>query len=198
MTEIPAVHPWPTNGHLIADVASLYLHPDDTVLDATYGRGGFWTEYRPPNLITNDLNGLLMAEYTHDFRNLGFDANTFDVVAFDPPYKLSGTPALGDFDNRYGIDEPATRTDRLALISDGFIECMRISKRLVLAKCQDQVNGGRIHWQTHMLHQAAYNSYSDWRLLDRFDMIGTSRPQPSGTRQVHARGRGSTLMVFGK
>ena len=187
---IPAVHAWPTNGHLIADVAKLHLHPDDRVLDATYGRGNWWTEYMPTILRTNDLH--TPADYRMDFRNLEFDDRSFDVVAFDPPYKLNGTPALGDFDRRYGIAEPTSWQDRMQLIVDGFVECQRVASRLVLAKVQDQVCSGRVRWQTLALVEHA----SGFRLVDRFDLVGGGRPQPSGRRQVHAHGRPSTLMVF--
>ena len=48
---VPAVHDWPTNGHLIADVAHLgYISDKDSVLDPTYGLGVSWTQYRPTDL----------------------------------------------------------------------------------------------------------------------------------------------------
>jgi hypothetical protein len=188
-----AVHDWPTNGALIADVARLYLDKGDRILDATYGRGRWWTEWSPDRLVTNDLNPATNAEFHTDFRAMPFPSNEFDVVAFDPPYKLNGTPVLGDFDQAYGIAQPTRWQDRMELIRDGFLECLRVADRLVLAKCQDQVVSGRMRWQTFMLMEAAAGRA---RLVDRFDMLGGTRKQPSGRRQVHARGRGSSLLVF--
>lgn len=188
----PAAHNWPTNGHLIEDVAHLY--PPGRTLDLTYGRGGFWTRYRPDQLVTNDLNPLTDTLYGYDFRDVNLPDNEFDTVVFDPPYKLSGTPALGDFDARYGIDEATDWQHRMRLIRDGFCEAMRLADRMVWAKCQDQVVSGKVRWQTFMLQSAAKDA--GWELCDRFDMLGGGRPQPSGRRQVHARGRPSTLLVF--
>lgn len=193
---VPAVHDWPTNGHLIADVASLHFEPDDAVFDMTYGRGTWWTQYQPTTLVTNDIVPG-RADHAFDFREVwaAFGNDWVDVVAYDPPYKLSGTPALGDFDDRYGIDVPARWQDRMQLIIDGLDSAFRFRPRLVLAKCQDQVCSGQVRWQTIELTNHA--TAQGWRLVDRFDMTGTSRPQPAGRRQVHARGRPSTLLVFG-
>ena len=185
-----ACQAWLTNGDLIADVARLHFRPEDSVLDATYGRGNWWTKYTPPDLHTNDLH--TPADHRMDFRTLGFNSGAFDVVCFDPPYKLNGTPTLGDFDDRYGIGDQTGWRERMQLIVDGFIECQRVASRLVVAKVQDQVCSGKIRWQTLALvdHMAGF------RLLDRFDMVGGGRPQPTGRRQVHAQMRPSTLMVF--
>jgi hypothetical protein len=70
-----------TNGPLIAAVAVLWIRDGDRVLDVTYGRGNFWTKFRPEHLTTHDLtlDGV-------DFRHLPEDDNSVDVVVFDPPY----------------------------------------------------------------------------------------------------------------
>src|SRR5580698_10165955 len=36
-----------SNGPVVAEAARLYIDPDDVVLDVTYGRGYFWTHFRP-------------------------------------------------------------------------------------------------------------------------------------------------------
>lgn len=193
---IPAVHNWPTNGHLIADVAALYFTDVETVFDATYGRGKWWTQYKPEHLITNDLYSE-KADHHCDFRMLGnYIAGEVDAVAYDPPYKLNGTPALTDFDNRYGVDVPMSWQDKMLYIRDGFFGCADIVAPggYLLAKCQDQVCSGAIRWQTHMLYEAASGIGFD--LIDRFDILGGGRPQPKGRTQRHAYGRGSTLLVF--
>jgi hypothetical protein len=192
MSVVLAVHDWATNGALIADVATLHLGDVRTMLDATYGRGRWWTEWQPPKLYTNDLH--TDAEFSYDFRRMPFRDGEFDAVAYDPPYKLNGTPALGDFDDAYGIGQPTDWRDRMTLIFDGLEECLRIASMVVLVKCQDQVCSGRIRWQTVEVTNRAAGL--GWRLVDRFDMLGGSRSQPGGRRQVHARNRPSTLLVF--
>jgi len=199
--EVKAIHNWATNGELIADVASLYLREfeqeisKNAALDATYGRGLFWTHWRPQYLLTNDIREDLPTDYHYDFRHMEFFSGTFNLVAYDPPYKLHGTPALGDFDDRYGLF-PQRWQDRMQMILDGFRECARVTDRWLLVKCQDQVVSGAMRWQTFEITKLGESL--GMTLVDRFDMLGGGRPQPPGRRQVHARGRGSTLLVFKK
>ena len=189
---VPAIHAWPTNGDLIADVAKLYDF-GKSVLDATYGRGRFWTKYRPVGLVGNDIDPASPADFHFDFRDLPWGDETFDTVVFDPPYKLAGTPALGEFDRRYGLNRPQRWQDRFQLIVDGARECSRVARNLLLVKCQDQVVAGKVRWQTLAVIEAVADRME---LADRFDMLGGSRPQPGNRPQRHARGRGSTLLVF--
>lgn len=187
---ILAVKNWKDNGAMIADVAQLgYI--TGTVLDVTYGNGTFWKYWSPPVLITHDLaiDGV-------DFRKLPEGDASVDCVVLDPPYKLNGTPALGEFDERYGVNVRMAWQNRHAMIMSGIREAERVlrEKGHLLLKCQDQVCSGQVRWQTYEFTQRA--SVFGLRLVDRFDMLGKARPQPKGRRQVHAQGRPSTLLVF--
>lgn len=193
MNEVFAAHDWPTNGALIADVARLgYI--SGRVMDATYGRGNFWTEFRPFALVGHDLNTLDDV----DFRNLPEPDGYYDTVIYDPPYKLSGTPALGDFDNAYGIDVGQRWQDRMQMILDGLVECARVLRTggHLLVKCQDQVCSGAVRWQTDECSRVAVEI--GLVKADRFEFLRKGRPQPPGTSQAHARRNYSTLLVFKK
>lgn len=184
------------NASLMVDVCSLgYLRPnDDRVLDATYGWGLFWSAVRPRHLVSNDLNPDLGADLSADFTALPFPDRSFDVVVFDPPYKLNGTPtdpAVDRIDERYGVHTRGSTRHRLSLIEDGATECARVSSRVLLVKCQDQVAGG-VYWQTH---QVANLLASTFRLADELYVMGY-RVQPDGVAQHHARRNYSTLCVF--
>lgn len=194
--EVRSIGDWANNAELIADVASLgWITDDMTVLDATYGLGRFWTKYHPPLLVGIDIDPAKSpGRRSDDFRCLSFDDRAFDVVVFDPPYKLSGTPALGDFDAAYGIDVAANWRDRMRLIVDGAVECARVAKRHLLVKCQDQVVSGQMRWQTDAVTEAVVPL--GFRKADRFDLDCGGRPQPAGRRQVHARHSASQLLVF--
>lgn len=240
-TPIMAVGRWRDNAHLMADVARMepgYL--DGTVLDATYGDGKFWTKHRPARLVTNDLHK--PADHALDFRTFSeqLGDGTFDSVVFDPDYKLNGTPAVGSMDIAYGTAENLSRTDRLGKIVAGAMECYCVTRRWLLVKCMDQVEGGRMRWQTDMVTRAVEDLGG--RKVERFDLLGGGRPQPPRTkkckacnglgtwtatadevrhgappppapfntcgqcdgsgrvesRQQHAYGRGSTLLIFKK
>lgn len=195
MGVILAVQKWESNAALIADVYRLgYIR--GRVFDATPGRqGGWWADLN--RVATEDI----AIEYNpgFDFRALPIPGETFDAVAFDPPYKLNGTPAMGEMDDRYGVDRVSTLEERRLLMWAGFKECTRVLKPggYLLAKCMDQVCSGKVRWQTDW--------YTEWADLlglvkvDRFDMLGHHIPQPmEGRKQRHAHGRPSTLLVFRK
>lgn len=174
---------WQSNADLIAEVARLgYL--DGRVLDATYGRGTFWKNYRPADLWTNDRD-LGCANSSHDYRAFPPEwERSFDAVVFDPDYKLNGTPALGDFDARYGIGGTVTREQRYAAILDGAEECYRASRRFVLVKCQDQVESGRQWWMgddvTSLLcaPRPDDEAFVPAQKVEEFLYLGGGRPQP--------------------
>jgi DNA modification methylase len=193
MTGLPddviyATQAWATNAALIADVHRLgYLKDEDHVLDPTWGRGTWWRVWRPAWLLGPRDNW--------DFRDMRFPADRFDAVAYDPPYKLNGTPSGPDA--RYGVDDPMPWQERHLLMAQGLAECVRVTKPggIILMKCQDQVCSGKVRWQTRIF--ADEGERLGCELIDRFDILGT-RAQPSGRRQVHARRNSSTLLVFKK
>lgn len=200
---------WQTNGHLIADIARLgWLNPNDRILDATYGLGTFWTEWKPDpiapavgRLMGVDINPSKSCNGVGvDFTNLPYPRPMFDVVVFDPPYKLNGTPDE-TVDERYGVEVATKWQDRMELIERGVVECARVSKDRLLVKVMDQVCSGKVRWQTTMVINRveglpARDDGRVWRLADRFDMIGSARKQPGGRTQRHSYGRGSTMLVF--
>ena len=193
---VVAAKAWPTNGHLVADVARLgYLRASDRVLDPTYGEGVWWREWRPAGLVAHDLNPAKAPDGARDFRDLGYPRASFDAVAFDPPYKLNGTPDE-DTDARYGVDVPGTVAERMALIFAGCTEAARVLTRrgVLLVKCQDQVVSGAVYWQTDEITWHVDSLGFD--KVDRFDLLGGGRPQPAGRAQQHAYGRPSSLLVF--
>jgi hypothetical protein len=182
------------NSQAIYDCVRLgYLSSDDRVLDATYGEGRFWNLWRPVTLAMNDLDPEC-GNMHHDFTALPFDDRSWDVVVFDPPYKLNGTPSKGgpaSSDGGYGVAVAARWQDRMKLIVDGAIECARVADRLLLVKVMDQVCSQQIRWQTHVVIDAL----GTWRLLDELYVVG-ERKQPDGRTQRHASRNYSTLMVF--
>lgn len=193
MTDVSAIGAWRNNADLIADVAKLgYL--DGHVLDLTYGKGNFWTEYLPESITTNDLNPERDVDFHWDFRDVPLPSFRFDAVVLDPPYRLNGTPDQ-DFDDAYGITEPTRWQDRMALILDGVREACRLSRGYVLVKCQAQVVSGAVRWQDREV--AARAEACGFAHVDRFDLPTKPRKQPPGRRQVHARRNHSTLLVFG-
>jgi hypothetical protein len=125
-----------------------------------------------------------------------FSNHYYDVVVFDPPYKLNGTDR-GE-GARYGVAGENVRwQDRMDLMHAGFVQCARVCKvgGIVLFKLQDQVSSGKVRWQR--FHAWDWAKECGLELVDMLDMLG-GRPQPAGRKQMHARRNSSTLMVFRK
>ena len=198
ISPVLSTYDWPTNGHLISDVAKLgYL--DGAVLDLSYGHGNFWNEWSPERLVANDLDSN-KGEHSWDVRHLVpcHWESAFQATVWDGPYRLSGARDLGSFDERYGTGRPATIKETMSLLRAGLRFGLVTTETggYVLVKCQDQVSSGKKVWQTRML--ANYGEANGSRLVDQFHFVNNSRPQPHGRRQVHSRSNTSTLLVFKK
>jgi len=187
-----------TNAELIRDVHRLgYIRDEDLVLDATVGSGIWWKEYRPERLVTNNLlSG--SPDLRFDFRCAPFADNTFNVVAFDPDYRLNGTPDRGDFDDRYGINVKKRWQERYKDIEDGLLELSRVTKKkgFLLLKCQDMVSSGAVRWQTIDFTNYA-TKFCGMKLEDWLIYPGTSN-QNEARGQKHARRNYSSLLIFKK
>jgi len=189
-------YPWRTNSDLVADIAQ-FGYFEGSCLDPTYGWGNFYNKFRPADLTGCDLDPR-KSPYgpgeSVDFRKLPFEDLSFDTVIYDPPYRMSGRPDRGEFDERYGTQEYTRWQDRYQLIYDGLDECARVARKYVLQKVQDQVVSGKKRWMTidFPRHMEAYG----FVLEDKFDMLTNPRPQPPGRTQKHSQINYSTLLVF--
>lgn len=193
-----AIGEWRTNAEMIRDavVPLGYVKKNSVTLDPTWGYGRWWSLWEPDVLIGSDIDiAKSPLGISIDYRSMPFPDEMYDVVAFDPVYKLNGAPSQKD--ERYGAHVVKTRSDRLQDVYDGMTECTRVlvNKGILLLKVQDMVNGGKVHWQTDLCtNHAATIGLSK---IDAF-LFRSYRPQPKGRRQLTARRNYSTLLVFRK
>lgn len=183
-----AAQPWTTNGHLIAAVWKMHVTARErpwvkagrppVVMDVTYGRGIWWNQGEPEGLIRHDrdlLDGV-------DFRDLPEADGSIDVIAYDPPYVSVGgraTTGTPEFHHRFGLTHaPKSPQEMQRMIDDGLDELARVLRPggLVLVKCADYVSSGKLFLGSHLTW--LHSHLTGWKVLDRFDMIGSARPQP--------------------
>lgn len=192
------------NAELILECHRLgYLKDDWFTLDPTFGKGVWWSLWRPQILLCHDIkiDGV-------DFRNLPYPSNNFHAVAYDPPYVAKGgrnTSGVKDMDESYGQDDcPATPALLQELINDGLTEMYRVvkPKGIVLVKCMNYISSGKLWIGTH--HTLSHALDLGFEPIDWFENLGL-RGQPKRTRkdgktvqQVHARRNLSTLYVLKK
>lgn len=179
-----------TNADLIAAVAPFYLA--GSVMDVTYGEGAWWRRFRPENLITHDLktDGV-------DFTALPESDRSVDAVCFDPPYIPQGgysTSTMPEFVRRFGLTS-RSRSELWDLIGAGLAECARVSRRFVLVKCCDFVNGGAFH----LGHRAVLDMADELKLRCHDLIVHHTGSGPGGHNiftPIRARRHHSYLLVF--
>jgi hypothetical protein len=183
-----------TNAQAIADMARLgILRPDDHVLDMTVGpERGFWKEWTPGKLTTNDIDRSVKARHHWDALGMPVDDRSFDVTVFDPPYANRGT-ATREIDDRYGTTEYRSPRDVERLLTVGAVEALRVCDRLALVKCQDACVASRYRPQSFLVWEAATKAGA--RLVAELYVVGR-REQPKGKVQKNVWSSCSTLMVF--
>lgn len=182
------------NCDLMVKVARLWIQPLDTVLDTTYGRGAFWSLYRPRLLEISE----------HDFTKLPYEDDSYDVVVYDPPYTSNGgeptDDGVADMRDRYGTSEIKGWQKLFARNALGLGECARVSRGLLMVKCADYVESGQRRWGHKFVVDEAEKL--GLRQVDEFILFSGPGPQPKknldGTprRQVHSRRAHSFLCVF--
>lgn len=179
------------NCDLIWSVRELYLA--GSALDITYGRGKWWTRYRPEPFGCHDieLDGV-------DFCALPEGAGSYDTVCFDPPYIPSGGPptTAGAARLRSGFGITPGRSNRTldGLWSGGFAEACRVARSWVLVKCMEYASSEFVDVPARFKAWAPEHGY---RLHDQIVHLAGTGPgghniwEAKRTRRAH-----SYLLVF--
>lgn len=189
------------NAEMIAHVARMYVPDGATVIDATWGKGGFWhrTDTSRFQLVGMDLETPGAALHA-DFRQMPFADGCADVVTLDPPY-VHATTQPRNIDATYRNRQTGGKryADTLALYVAGMDEASRVLKPggTCWVKCQDAVEGCRQQWAVISVHRLA--EQLDYEAQDMFVLVN---PHPPGRRhaerQFHARRNHSYLWIFRK
>ena len=208
-----------SNAEQFPEILSLWMPPPARVLDLTWGRGVFWKnvdhfreaainpthtpghygrEWMQHDYVVwaNDIDPE-KGDYHYDFGNLPKEwAKEFDVVVFDPPYKLTGTQNKRD--TQYGNKSGGYR-----LVDDsywrGLIEARGILRPggIAIVKCMDQVVSGKNEWMHIFVYRIATESLG-MDAEDLFILVRKAGRKQPHKKQVHANKNHSFWWVFRK
>ncbi len=191
------------NDFLMAQVAKLYFRSGDRICDGSYGQGTFWKlidlsqyDFHPSDLLT-------VPGHAHDFRNLPYRSEDFDVYALDPPYMHHPNSSHRRIHGVNYRNAETTRglahNDIIQLYRDGMIEAHRILRPagLMLVKCQDEIESGRQRITHIEIHNIAVNELG-MEIQDLFVLMQKRPLLHFGRPAQHARKNHSYLWVFRK
>ena len=193
------------------------LRPDMRIRDTTYGKGNFWSLWKPDGGLWTPENrdgrlvgSDIVAEKSPvgqavDGANLRNEAAvSYDAGVIDGPYQLNGTPGGGgpaSSNEAYGVDIPAKWQDRHQLIIDMMSAMFPLLDygAPMLVKMQDQVSQKKLRMQTYIFAKHAIEELG-MELTNRFQLEGY-RTQPSDKiegAQKTERSNFSVLHVYRK
>lgn len=187
------------NAPLFADIMRLYVPEGSTVLDMTYGLGGFWNtqgikeRYR---LVTMDME--LPAMVHGVLEHLPFQPATFDCVVVDPPYANHGstTTMLQGIASTYNLKPGNTTAHILGMYHAALAEAAICLKKggVAVVKCQDGIEFSRQYWiHVAVLQMAEMCGFS---AEDLFVLVQENKPAMRHPFQRHARKNHSFFWVF--
>lgn len=182
MKPVLAAGHWRTNGEMIADVARLYFHHGDRVLDCTFGEGGFWTnvDLELLDLVGTDINPAKCygTGRAMDFRALAYANGEFDVTVFDPAYVSTGgrgTSTLTSMIDEYAMHstEKSPKLQWENVILPGLAECVRVTaKPRRRTKTQAGRKGGVVLFKvSNYISSGSFHNFQR-QAADAFDQLG--------------------------
>lgn len=192
------------NDEVFPHVLSLYVAPNSTVADVTFGKGIFWKRVPKESyrVLATDLQD------GTDARNLPYKDESVDCVVFDPPYMHSpgGSTHVGhqNYEEYYRNNQTNTTSKKyheavLDLYFKAAMEARRVlrTEGIYIVKCADEVCAN----QQRLTHVEIINELSSngFVVEDIFIVVRTNRPGVSRVvRQLHARKNHSYFLVFRK
>lgn len=188
---------------VLADILNILFPDARTVLDSTYGKGVFWKkrERTRVSVVGLDLDPSSRASVRGDFTALPFSDQSFDVVAFDPPYQWDVSkknPSI--MGKRFGSYE--SEADALNAVMSGTREAWRVARLGIVVKVQNHIHGNRFIPMTDWVRWGFFDEYSD-EYVSLYDEVMVKRPgvkviDPKWREQLSVYRNHATFMIFRK
>ncbi len=137
---------------LLTEMLDFYSFPGALILDCTANKRRMWKGIEcSPSPVFMDIDETVKPDVVGDFCNMPFEAESFDLIVFDPPHLpvASASPAsLPQMGVSYGLDQ-APNSDNISSYFTPFLkEAKRILRPdgLIFAKLKDYVHNHKYQW----------------------------------------------------
>jgi len=188
------------NDLLLAKVATLYFRDGDKIADVTYGKGVFWRQIDTSTFHFFPSDLLTCPDAPYDFTALPYEASTFNVVVFDPPYVHNpGSMLVNDNYKNKETTKGFYHRDIIQLYRSGMTEANRVlcDGGLLLVKCKDEIESSKQYMSHIEIHSIAVDELG-LIVQDLFVLTQKQNPIVQHKSQKHARKNHSYLWVFRK
>lgn len=173
---------------IVAQILRVSFPDAATALDVTYGGGNFWDGTAGVEVVAHDLDEARALNGARDFRDLGYNDQTFDVGLFDPPH-LADSGEGSIMGERFGT---VPNAELPGLIMAGAREVWRVSKLGVVCKVTDHVHGPHFQPETDWVKQAIGEPVYEVVHQVRSEAI----IDPKWNEQLSAYNNGATFLIF--
>jgi hypothetical protein len=177
---------------LLAKIIAVLFPDADSVLDLTFGRGGFWLPDTQLAVTGVDLDPGRARDRVADFTELPYEDDAFSLCVFDPPYQTDpGATAV--IDARFG-SYPTVPELRLAVMA-GVREAARVSRIGFVVKVMDYIHASRLVRMSRWVEEAVPLDLYDYVMLESPSKIEDGRWMRHGP-QLSARSTATTWLIF--
>lgn len=180
-----------TSAQTVAKMLRVLFPDGKTILDMTYGNGGFWRGVPWANVTGIDIIPDKARDVCADFRHLPFADRSFDVTIFDPPY-LSDVSKKnpGIVGRRFGSFN--NQSDTWQSVVSGMQEAWRVARIGVIVKVQQHIHASLFvdmqAWVRASLPVPPYGQVEQIRPVKLTD--------PKWTEQLSIWGNSATFLAF--
>lgn len=174
---------------VLADLVRVCWPGAVSILDPTYGRGGFYSASFPCH-CAGDRSLARAQDLVLDFTALPFASHAWGVVIFDPPFQ----PATVDGIIGSRFTKPVKGIAALEqLVRMGASESYRVARRGIVIKLQDYIHDHKPVWMSSWVRAELGEPYEVVHVVRRAKLRAAN-----WGRQLSAYRNHSTFMAFSK
>jgi len=183
---------WTNNADVMRQIMRVCFPDAGTVLDLTYGHGGFWDRETRVAVTGNDIKPDSPAELHHDFRAMPLADGSHDVTVLDIPYHTGeGRGKRSVMGGRFDSYRNVRELD--AALRAGCAEARRLGRLGAVVKVQDYICSSHVLEMTQIVRAVLGKPYETVTLARRGKITA---PNWDVEHQLSAYRNAATFLVY--